>query len=99
MTQAVQHLKHEMSKIRTGRANPGILEPIMVGCSGKLAGQEMAGLKDLGARSRVGLVGFNGETTRRWLHCMTFSSTHRPTQSPSFPLLCLTDLLLTCPGT
>lgn len=89
MTQAVQHLKNEMSKIRTGRANPGILEPIMVGCRGILGGQDMAGLKDFGARSRVGL----GERGIKWgnnawvvaLHDLHFNA--QPITVPFIPTI------------
>jgi hypothetical protein len=30
MSQAVHHLQTELANIRSGRANPGLLEPIMV---------------------------------------------------------------------
>lgn len=34
MTQAVEHLRHELAGVRTGRANPGLLENITVNIAG-----------------------------------------------------------------
>jgi ribosome recycling factor len=34
MEQALEHLSHELSGVRTGRANPGLLENITVHISG-----------------------------------------------------------------
>lgn len=67
MQAAIEHLQHELAGVRTGRANPGLLENLMVDAHGEKIPLKACGSVTVRGPQLLAVVLFDQSVSPGWL--------------------------------